>query len=92
MKQSQAIKLLSIFAFVAIIGLVFHTDESGVFRRMLVDDEEELDNFESFQNFKEGYEKNYGHDQEFKKFKTFKNNLEFIEKFESDYDEGLHHS
>ena len=36
--------------------------------------------------------RNYGHESEFIKFSTFKQNIDFIENFEAEYDEGLHHS
>jgi len=50
-------------------------------RRILIENEDEFDNFETFQDFKGDFNRKYGHDSEFQKFDTFKGNLEYIENF-----------
>jgi len=65
---------------VAFIALLQVFDDSTHFRRIL-QDEEEVDNFESFYDFKAVYNKNYGHESEFSKFNTFKKNVDFIDQF-----------
>jgi len=55
-------------------------DESLQLRRIL-QDEEEIETFETFYDYKQAYERNYGYDSEFQKYNVFKKNLEFIETF-----------